>query len=117
MIDTADLAVLETYTDAMNPVERGLVEEVRRLHGAAKDVASLEGKVLELEEELESVKSELRDSEEEVERLSRDLEAANAHELESERAKTVAEEKLAELKTELRQLLKIPSWVEEEVRA
>lgn len=98
MIDTADLAILETYADAMDPVERELLAEVRRLHDEAEDVAVLEEKVLGLEDELEDLKSQLEEAREEVkdlERLlseeTRDLEAAK-------HARDVAERALLELK-------------------
>ena len=69
MIDTADLAVLETQTDVMNDVERELLAEVRRLTDDAQNVAALEGKILELEGERDDARSDLDDARNEIRRL------------------------------------------------
>ena len=105
MIDTADLAILETYAESTNPVERGFVEEIRRLHDEADDVATLRARVEDLEEELDAVKSELRDATEEVETLTSDVVAAKAAWSEVASERSAAESRLEEFKTSLRELL------------
>lgn len=102
MIDTADLAILETYADAMDPVERELLAEVRRLHDEAEDVAVLEEKVLGLEDELKDLKSQLEEARAEAREEVKDLErllSEETRDLEAAKhARDVAERALLELK-------------------
>jgi chromosome segregation ATPase len=105
IFDSADMAILETYTDRMNPVELGLVEEVRRLHDEAEEIEELRAKVEGLEEELSDAKSRLDDAQEEVEDLQWKLDAAESAARQSEQAHEFATRALDELKTSIRELV------------
>lgn len=105
MIDTADLAILETYADSMNPVERGLLDEVRRLRDEAKGVAELEGKVLALEDDLAIRGSEVSNAEHEVEELKATIAALSTAKEQAIAERAAAEGELEELKARMREVI------------
>lgn len=103
-MDAADIAILETYADSMSPVEKGLLDEVRRLFDEVERLEPFETRAEELEEELAAAKSDADDLQEEVEGLEKRLETARENELESDRKCTVAECALEDLKASIRGL-------------
>lgn len=107
MLDTADLAILETYADRMNPVELRLVEEVRRLHDEAEESEHLRAKLEQVEEELEDTKGQLSDKEEEVADLERKLDAAESGARDAENARNEARRELNVLRARLLEVLDV----------
>lgn len=105
MIDTADLAILETYSDTMNPVERGLVEELRTLFDERESVASLEAKIEELEGELDNARAATENAEDQVRDLERQLARETDLVQSAEHARDCAERALAELKARVQAVL------------
>lgn len=109
MLNAADIAILETYRDNMNAVERGLLDELIRLRDENERNEDLEEKVNALEDQLAEAQEEASDAKDEVTRLEADAVSLREeiivlrdHELEADRRCSVAEDRLEDLKSSMR---------------
>lgn len=104
-MDAADLAILETYADSMNAVERDLLSEVRRLFDRVEELEPLEARNVELVQELDATRESRDDADEEIEQLGRQLAALEAERDDALTRANRAENALDDLKAALRGLV------------
>lgn len=104
-MDAADLAILETYADSMNDVEKKLLEEVRRLFDEVERLEPFEDRVVELGRELSDANEQLEAANEEIEELGRQIEALEEERDHALGRVTAAENALDDLKAAVRGLV------------
>lgn len=111
-LDTADIAILETYEAQMNPVELGLLGEVRRLRAENEylskecdEVVPLRERVDELEGELTDLQGEIAEAQGEVEELKKKLSSAEDESEQHQGERLACARQLEDLKTAIRELV------------